>query len=467
MRSKFFIAFYLGLVSHGLLAQFEEQKTDSLRPHQITAESSFITSTGNTVPYWLVANNSGRINPENARSLLFTLKARKEAGQKTLDYFYSFEAQSAFSVDSKTDIIQSYAGVRFKVFDFHVGLKEERFGLNDSTISIGNLTYGNNARPIPKVVLSTPGWVKSPVLGSIFTFKAYMAHGWFERNRYQSNAFLHQKLFYLRAKALNQRLALTVGLHHNAQWGGSNLDQETQQPTGFSNFTRIFLGSSGGADALSTDQRNALGNHLGSYDLSASYDFGSFTIRNYWQFIWEDKSGLTPFNWRDGLIGLSIKIKKPNSLIGGFTAELVRTSSQDAVKYNDGIRIFEPDNYFNNTVYRSGWTYHQRMIGSPVFMILNPEVTSNQKIKNAVNGINLGMEGHYGSIGYRINYLSFKNHGTLKERINPGLTLNLISFDGTLTKGPHVFGLTGSIEWGNYPGNNVGVMVSYARSIHF
>ena len=464
MRSKLILITLMGLVSHAIHGQFVPER-DSTEAHMLQIASTAIVSYGQDVPFWLLANNSERLTGNDALGGLFTVHAHKTPNNQRIDYFYGLEGQFVITQTSRAELIQGYAGLRIGGVNLHLGMKEELFGLNDSTLSVGNLVYGNNARPIPKLVLSTPDWVASPILGKVFSFKAYLAHGWFEQDRFQSNAFLHQKYVYVRGQAFKKKLTLTAGLHHNAQWGGENLDQETSQPVGLGNFARIFMGLSGGNDARVNDQLNALGNHLGTYDLSASFDFGKFTLSNYWQFIWEDKSGLTPFNWRDGLIGISLKNKNRNGLISGFNAELVRTGSQDAVKFDDDVRIFEPDNFFNNTAYKSGWTYQQRVIGNAMFFMLNPGTTTNQKVKNVMNGINLGIEGQLKGIGYQVNYLSFKNHGTLHERIDPGLRLNLIAIDCNYVKGPHIFGMRSSFEWGNYPGRNAGVLLTYARLI--
>lgn len=456
----------MGLVSHGLLAQFQEREADSLRVHQIAAQSSFIASTGSEVPFWLLANNSERISPENARSLLFSLKAQKEARQRTLDYFYGFEAQNAFGNDSRADIIQSYAGVRFKAFDFHAGMREEFFGLSDSTLSIGNLTYGNNARPIPKVVLSTPDWVKSPILGKVFSFKVYLAHGWLERNRHQSGAFIHQKFAYLRSSFLKQKISFTAGVHHHAQWGGTNRQNEISQPAGLTNFARIFFGMPGDQEALQTDRLNALGNHLGTYEFNMTVNLNKFYLSNYAHFIWEDGSGQTISNWRDGLLGISLKAQDANSLVSGVNFEIIRTDDQDAIKYDEnGNPFIEPNNYLNNGVYQSGWTYRNRVIGNPIFLIPIPESAGIHRVKNMVNAINIGVEGKVKSVRYTVSFRKYQNSGNYTARFDPDLKLQTILASVTMKLLGGEVTARSSVEWGNYPGNNAGVILSYARSL--
>lgn len=465
MRSKL-IALLLGLVSQCAFAQFT-QTPDSTNHHEVRIGVNALVSATDELPFWLTANQSGRYTGNRSLSSVFTLQAFNHPPSKIFNLYYGIEGQVEVGESVTTGLIQAYGGINLGLFNLRAGMKEEFLGIGDSTLSVGNLVYGNNARPIPKIVLETPGWVRAPILGNVFSFKAYIAHGWFERERYQSAAMLHQKYVYVRTTALKGKLNLISGIHHNAQWGGSNSDQETKQPTALKDFARIFFGQPGGNDAANTDQQNALGNHLGSFDFNLSYDFGSFTVSNYWQFLWEDKSGLTPFNWRDGLIGLSVKANDSNGFITGFNAEIVRTSHQDAFKNDDGVEFIEPDNFLNNSVYRSGWTYQERVIGNAMFFLLNPQSISSQKVKNMINGINLGIEGEINAIQYRLNYMSFKNHGTIQERINNALRLKLVSLDLSYSKGPNYFGFQSSVEWGNYPGKNAGFVFTYARAISF
>ena len=456
----------MGLVSHCALAQ-HDQIPDSTKRHTLRIGVSALVSAKDELPFWLTANQSGRYSGHGPLGAVTTVHAFNDPGKDLFSLFYGIEGQVETGQKTTPRLIQAYGGVKLGFFDLRIGMKEEFFGVNDSTLSVGNLIYTNNARPIPKVVLETPGWVRSPILGNVFSFKAYLAHGWFELDRYQRSAFLHQKFLYIKAVALNQRLNFIGGLHHNAQWGGFNPDSEVQQPTGLKNYAKIILAQSGGDDALMSDQINALGNHLGTYDFNLSYDLGTFSISNYWQFIWEDRSGLTPFNWRDGLIGLSIKTKNRNQFISGINLELVRTSSQDAFKNDNGVEFIEPDNFLNNNVYRSGWTYHNRVIGNAMFFILNPESRTGTRIKNMINGLNVGLEGKVNEVSYRLNYLSFKNHGNIQERLSPALTLNLVSLALQYTKGVHHIGAHGAMEWGKYPGRNLGFRVSYARDLRF
>ncbi|PIQ47722.1 MAG: hypothetical protein COW03_13840 [Cytophagales bacterium CG12_big_fil_rev_8_21_14_0_65_40_12] len=431
--------------------------------HNLTINQGALISYQNKAPFWLTNNNSGRFEDTGASNAFTNVHFVKHGDQtKPIDYFYGGELNLLASDKVTLSTIQGYAGLQFKFLNLRIGKKEEFFGLSDSTLTIGNLTYGNNARPIPKIVLTTNDWINAPILPRLFSFKAYLAHGWFEKNRFQSSALLHEKYAYLRAKIYKGKVEFIFGLHHNAQWGGINASDNSSQPTGLKNFKRIFLGGSGGGDALQTDQQNALGNHLGSYDLSTSLQFRTFKVINYWQFLWEDSSGLNPLNWRDGLFGISVILENKKALISRVNLEIIRTNDQDALKTGkDGNPFIEPDSFFNNGVYRSGWTYQNRGIGNPVFLLLNPGSTSGNSIKNMVNGVNIGLSGKRGSIQYRLNYRWFKNQGTYTERIEPSIKHNAFIGQLILNRNRNIINLKGALEWGNYLGGNFGLQLSY------
>lgn len=458
-----------GLISHGLLAyQYQADSDSTKKGHTISVTQSVVASGKEELPFWFTSNNSSRLNSENYLGSWTQLRLGGDISKssRSVNYFYEIEANAFLGSQTDFSLTQAYAGLGTRLFSVQLGAREEFFGLNDSTLSIGNLFYGNNARPVPKLVLSSAGWLKSPILGKHVSFRVYLAHGWLEKDRFQSKAFLHQKYFYIRAQLLNRRIQLAGGLNHSAQWSGKS-EVNGRQPVGLADFGRIFFASSGADNANLTDQLNALGNHLGSYDLSASFRFKSLTVRNYWQFLWEDKSGLTPFNWRDGIMGWSIKSNSEKGLIRGFNLEIIRTNSQDAIKYDDdGNKIIEPDSFFNNSVYKSGWTYQGRVMANPVFLILNPGANTLALVKNMVNGFNIGLEGSYKQVSYQVNFRHFSNQGTFLERFSPALNLSGLEVNASMPLKQGDLGLRGVIEWGNYPGKNVGLLISYTRNLN-
>ena len=409
---------------------FAQEELDSLKQtqQQVILEFGAFGAKDGALPFWMKHNNSQRFTDLNANATYAdVLYSGSHNAWGLLDVFWETEAVSTFAPEGiYGSIIQANAGIATGFIKLRVGMDEEFFGVNDTTLTVGNLSYGNNARPLPKIVLATNGWQRSPIFGNALSFQAYLAHGWFEKDRYQSRALLHQKYFYLKGELLNKRLSLIAGLNHNAQWGGRNLDSETAQPNGFKNYARIFFSLEGGDDALDTDKHNALGNHLGNYDLRAEYNFGLFTVANYWQFLWEDSSGLTPLNWRDGLVGIRVRLNKSN-WVDRLVVEHVNTTHQDAHKTRkDGTSYIEPDHFMNNSVYRSGWSYNNDLIGSPMFLILNEESRSGSRVKNMIDGLHVGLGGSAGMFDYQMRYTKFTNAGVFRTRIEPKLSVNAV-----------------------------------------
>lgn len=438
--------------------------------HSLTSEAGTLISAKNTLPFWVKANNSNRFSDQSANSI-YNILLYKGDYEAFDNIKLKWQVESFINIREQIQgrFIQANVGFETKFLSIYGGYKEEHFGLNDSTLTIGNLVYGNNARPIPKFVVATNGWQKAPFIKNVLSFQAYLAHGKFEQNRFQSGAFLHQKYFYLKITAFKKRLSLIGGLNHNAQWGGYNSQSESVQPAGFRDYLRIFSGSSGGNDALLIDQRNALGNHLGSSDLRGSMQFKNITVSNYWQFLWEDKSGLTPFNWRDGLMGFSLDLRN-QKIVNKIVLEIVRTNDQNAQKVaDDGTPIFEPDSFFNNSVYRTGWSYHDSVIGNPMFIILNNETTSVSRIKNSINAFNIGLSGIIGKLRYQFNYFDFKNKGTKQELISPSLRMQSVDIrlDYNINKQSWL-GSRINYQSANFSNQrNLGIQLSYSRVFNF
>ena len=72
-------------------------------------------------------------------------------------------------------------------------------------------------------------------------------------------------------------------------------------------FWDIFTAGAGSKDSPVNEKLNALGNHLGSYNVRLDLHLRKFKAGLYWQSIFEDNSGRKLRNGEDGLWGLSIR----------------------------------------------------------------------------------------------------------------------------------------------------------------
>jgi len=229
--------------------------------------------------------------------------------------------------------------------------------------------------------------------------------------RVVTNTRLHSKSLFFKSK-LSSKLDLITGLNHYAQWGG---DSPTygKQLSSFKDYIKIVSGSSGGSDALTGDQINVLGNHLGYFLVQLNYQGNKVNWNFYWSHPFEDRSGIELLNYPDALYGFFIDFKKPKVIISKVLTEFTYTKhmSGKAPHYTDKFGIPHAasgrDNYFNHNmgVYGSGWTYYGNGIGSPFFTTNTKD--SDGITKGIIRGdnrlmaFNIGIEGTINKISYK------------------------------------------------------------------
>ncbi|MBS3768601.1 MAG: hypothetical protein KGY75_10840, partial [Candidatus Cloacimonetes bacterium] len=94
------------------------------------------------------------------------------------------------------------------------------------------------------------------------------------------------------------------------------------------------------------------------------YQTDDFSVNLYWQTIFEDGSGMGWRNIEDGLWGLVYKNHtKQKPLIESAVYEFLHTTDQSGEHHRiDGEIVGGNDNYFNHTIYNSGWAYHSYII---------------------------------------------------------------------------------------------------------
>lgn len=373
------------------------------------------TATGEHPPYFSVSNQHGIFSEEkNAilfrSGLLHTMDTSKNlALGYGLDAIYRYDLQHTFWVQ------QAYASLKAYFLIFQGGMIEETFGNQDETLSSGAYLFSENARPIPRIEVSTNDYVVVPFSGNLVELKGGISHGWFgEEDQYVTGAYLHHKYAFIRVGERRFRFSVNLGFHHAAMWGGVSPDSG-KLPSNLNTFGSVFTGKMGNNSGPVNEQKNAVGNHLGSYSLGIDYKMDHQKLRFYWQTMLEDKNGRVGVDWKnkgDGLWGIAIiNTDHPNGL-QKIILEFFNSTSQSGDTAQSGN-----DNYFNNYLYKSGWTYHKMTIGtplitSPIFSDRNPKMF-NYLDNNSVRAFIAGML-------YKINehQLSFKvtysrNYGTI------------------------------------------------------
>jgi hypothetical protein len=364
-----------------------------------TIHSSAGLSSDTTLPFWLVANQYGNV-PDSDYGLLNTAIFKDYDTPNTLfDISYKSSATGFIAQENKLLLNELYLGIRFKNIILDLGAKNDAVLWNNLSSSNGSIIKSINARAMPGVNIKTNNFITLPFATSWLEIKANFAHYFMNDTRFVDNTNLHHKSLYFKT-ILSPTFEIIAGLDHYAQWGGTS-PQYGAQPSSLSDYIKIIFGAEGGDNATANDQGNALGNHIGNYLLQFNYNKENISLAFYYSHPFEDTSGREMTNWQDGLYGLFVDFKKDKSIVNSVLLEFTNTKNMS----NDPISISGPDNYFNNSTYKSGWTYHGNTIGSPYF---TPKPVDENGITNGVivgdnrfAALNIGANGFVKAISYK------------------------------------------------------------------
>lgn len=446
MKAVFTI--YLSFVILNLFAQSNEVK----REIKCTAEIGTILSTNGETPFWLRANQYGIVPSQlpiltvrGAVSSDYKKAITKEDQYKLSKFDWGYGLNVVGNVGNENQLLipEAYVKAKYGAFEIYAGRRKEIVGLVDTTLSSGSYIWSGNALPMPKVQISTPNFVPLGFTKGFLSFKGSYAHGWFENSRTDvKNFFLHQKSLYFRLGKPNWKFHFYGGFNHQVQWGGELLYPDPKNiyavngkiGSNFNDYVNVVLGKSLGVEGDTTknginDATNRSGNHLGTIDIGFEINTGNLSVLFYRQNVYDDGSLALLGNISDGLNGVSIKNKRQNNSyikLHKITFEYLNTFNQGG-QVNSGAtnsRLRGQDNYFNNSVYRDGWTYDQTSIGTA--FINNVSVINSSNIyfnNNRVQAYYLGITGLFNeTIITSIRISNSRNLGTYNtpfENRNP------------------------------------------------
>lgn len=420
----------------------------------VLVEAMALAGSNTHTPFWFYANQRGRIRPST-----------RAMGLAAVQYNTLFNNGSELELkggaiyqDGGTKNIfldELYAAYRYKGIEAAIGIKQRPELLSGLSAVGGDILWSRNARAMPGVEVKT--------LQPIPVFKwlsldASLAHYQLEDNRFVEGAKIHHKTFFFNFK-LNKEQQLSAGLKHYVQWGGVS-PEFGQQAEGFKDFIYIFLGKNGGNTA--NDQINASGNHLASYELTYTLKKENYQLQLYHQTLFDDRSGRELNNFPDGVWGVYFKPEK-NKFISGMLYEYIQTVSQSGRNDPNSSQGQQSgqDNYFSNSIYRSGWTYFGQTIGLP-FILPNENGIGIKNNRSYVH--HFGIQGALGAIEYSFKSTYVKNKGTYALPYMPSekaiYTLAAFGYTtqwGTLT-------LQGGADYSSYTKENFGVGVGYRYS---
>ncbi len=402
---------------------------------------AFLSTSGQN-PFWLRSNQYGIVplasqgvtvrgrigteqsllNPSNRFSKKDSID--RSLNWKGLKFNYAVEAVINAGKTNQILLPEAYTAVKWKALELYAGRRREVQGLVDSTLSAGSYIWSGNALPLPKVQLSIPDYTSILAKGLV-AIKGNYAHGWFD-NGYVENFYLHQKSLYGRVGKPHWKAKFYGGFNHQVQWGGklavpfvdvNTGDLITKLPTGWGTYLNVVTGQSLNRDGTggdltgvpSNEGLNRAGNHLGTIDVGAEFVLNSGKLFIYRQSIYEDGSLFYLSNISDGLLGISYKTRWTGYGIKHVVFEYLKTSNQGG-RVGSRSTISElrgQDNYFNNSLYRNGWTYSGNVIGTPFLTPVSDvkqsnlprplpsPITSSSIINNRVNAFSLSAASHH------------------------------------------------------------------------
>lgn len=475
-------------------------------PISVEATVTGTGSSGDFAPYYMSSLNQGRtVSRWNAQAegrvwrdidlssrFSWSFGVDLAAGYTSSTNYDRYKADEGWRTHGvhppRAWVQQIYGEVKYRGVFLRLGMKDERSALLDQELTSGDLVESGNARPIPQArvgfvdfqdVPFTQGWLK--IQGEI-GFGPMLDNNWIkdQYNYYTDHIALDQwynyKRCYFRVARPSGPWSVTLGMQAAAMFGGDSyyyrkgvLAHKEHRDISVGDFFKMWIPTGGGEDGYYD------GNHLGSWDFRADYDLKSgSTVSAYFQWPWEDGSGIGRVNGWDGLWGLEWKAGKGSTApLTGVVAEYLDFTSHSGPLY------FSPsdypggtmeghatggDNYYNNLVL-GPYTNYGMGIGTPALMspVFNIDGFPGY-VGNRMRGFHVAAQGCIGPRwtwrvkgGYRRAWGTYRI--TLPKPID--LTAVMVEakwqiwqFPGLWVKG------TLEVDRGTMPGNAVGGMLS-------
>ncbi len=329
-------------------------------------------SGGNVLPFWLYANRHGTVDPYSPGASVTLNFHKRLTSDDKFDYGFGATLIGRYSKFENLSFNQLYGAISYGALKLTGGRFYEHTGTVFAPLSMGSLTISPNATPLPKIKLGIFNYAPVPFTNGFVEIKGAIARAWFGEERRFENALLHEKYVYFRVGG-DFAFRPYIGLVHQAVWAGKT-DSGFEAPDTFNDFLRIFAALKGDSTALPSGRVYALGDHRGIWDIGFYLTIADIDFTVYRQFIYDDKDGLEFDRFRDGLLGVSIELPGTEQhLITAFLWEYLNTKWQGGPACPGSGRGGPGgcENYYNNSVYRTGWQYLGRTLGNPLFLTVN------------------------------------------------------------------------------------------------
>jgi len=465
-----FAPYYISALKHGKITSTNNIAVEAKAWHEMSSEQRFSYGWGiDLITGYATSNDYQRFNSADKT---WTANSRHPA---------------------RAWVHQLFGEMKYRGIFLTAGLKEHTSALLNSNLTSGDLVESGNSRPIPEVragfidfqnIPFTNGWIQ--IQGEIGYGKMLDSDWWNDRYNYYNHhitngEWYNYKRCYFRTKP-SMPLSITVGMQAAAIFGGTlysyshgNLVSSRKLNLNAKSFWNAFIPGEGGEDFYE-------GNHLGSWDFMARYTLsGGDEVKAYFQWPWEDGSGIGRRNGWDGLWGVEFSRTATSGydIFTGAVLEYFDFTNQS------GPQHFAPgdfpgttmvnestgaDDYYNNAYYNS-YAYYGMSIGTPAIMapIYNTDGYP-AFVGNRMRGFHAAATGNIiPGVAWRVKagYRKAWGNGRIILLSPIHLTSVAVDIDWNVKqiKGLKVNGSL-AIDRGNMPGNAFGalVTVTYAGS---
>lgn len=343
-------------------------------------------------------------------------------GCNSTDYLRYDVAQASWYTHTESPakvwLQQLWGEIKYRGVFLQVGMKDYSPALVNSRLSSGDLIESGNSRSIPGVRAGFVDFQNIPFTNGWVQIQGELAYAKSTDNDWQKNHYnyynqhlnlgwwYNYKRCFFRTKP-EMPLSVTVGMQAAAQFAGETWWYRKGKVWRHENHdlqARDFL------DMLILKQGDEYwkGNHVGSWDLQARYRFHNGSeLKAYFQWLWEDGSGIGKLNGMDGLWGLEWR-STHSGFISGAVIEFMTYMNQSGpihYDYDDHAgtdlvtdRASGRDDYYNNAWY-NGYALYGMSIGSPMFVapIYNTNGATTTFLQNRFWGIHAALEGNLSS----------------------------------------------------------------------
>jgi hypothetical protein len=377
-------------------------------------------------PLWLSANKTGLVQEGAAFQNLSSLGIGvfyEPIEKIELALKGTLHLRSAPRLDAFFNTL--YLDASYTFLQFRAGWFNETIGEVERDLSSGSMALSENARPMPRLELRIKDWLILPYTQDKVAVKAGITHGWFEQERPAKDVLLHGKWVYGRLGDEDQYVK--GGLVHFAQWAGSFYDPLNpsvwvSSPATIPNLWQAFVAGGAATGGTALESFNAYGNHLGIWDFSTGISVHEWKLSGYYQHFFEDKGSLDTWsNGLDGLFGFSVRAPESIPALRSVLIEYIDTTDQSGPVEQiniDGsglVHIYGGDSYYYNYIYRNGWSYLGRILGTP---LITGSGTGDQfRIdSNRVKGNHYGLALSYGDFDAIILYTDLMRFPAFSEK---------------------------------------------------